>query len=272
VAAIRAPLFGDRRKRMLEDIAILTGGEVVTDELGLKLENTRMAQLGRARRAVVTKDGTTIVGGAGDEALIEGRVKQLKSELEVTSADYDRAKLNERLAKLAGSVAVIKVGAATETELREKKQRVEDALSATRAALEEGVVPGGGVALLHAQKPVGDLVDSLDGDERTGALIIHRALEEPIKQIAVNAGADGAIVAERVRNRDDNVGFNALTGEYEDLVSAGITDPAMVTRSALQNAASIGALIVTTEVVVAEPPAGLGAAAVTRAGMDMDIL
>jgi chaperonin GroEL len=272
VAAIRAPLFGDRRKRMLEDIAILTGGEVVTDELGLKLENTRMAQLGRARRAVVTKDGTTIVGGAGDEALIEGRVKQLKSELEVTSADYDRAKLNERLAKLAGSVAVIKVGAATETELREKKQRVEDALSATRAALEEGVVPGGGVALLHAQKPVGDLVDSLDGDERTGALIIHRALEEPIKQIAVNAGADGAIVAERVRNRDDNVGFNALTGEYEDLVSAGITDPAMVTRSALQNAASIGALIVTTEVVVAEPRAGLGAAAVTRAGMDMDIL
>jgi chaperonin GroEL len=272
VAAIRAPLFGDRRKRMLEDIAILTGGEVVIDELGLKLENTRMAQLGRARRAVVTKDGTTIVGGAGDEALIEGRVKQLKSELEVTSADYDRAKLNERLAKLAGSVAVIKVGAATETELREKKQRVEDALSATRAALEEGVVPGGGVALLHAQKPVGDLVDSLDGDERTGALIIHRALEEPIKQIAVNAGADGAIVAERVRNRDDNVGFNALTGEYEDLVSAGITDPAMVTRSALQNAASIGALIVTTEVVVAEPPAGLGAAAVTRAGMDMDIL
>jgi chaperonin GroEL len=272
VAAIRAPLFGDRRKRMLEDIAILTGGVVVTDELGLKLENTRMAQLGRARRAVVTKDGTTIVGGAGDEALIEGRVKQLKSELEVTSADYDRAKLNERLAKLAGSVAVIKVGAATETELREKKQRVEDALSATRAALEEGVVPGGGVALLHAQKPVGNLVDSLDGDERTGALIIHRALEEPIKQIAVNAGADGAIVAERVRNRDDNVGFNALTGEYEDLVSAGITDPAMVTRSALQNAASIGALIVTTEVVVAEPPAGLGAAAVTRAGMDMDIL
>jgi chaperonin GroEL len=272
VAAIRAPLFGDRRKRMLEDIAILTGGEVVTDELGLKLENTRMAQLGRARSAVVTKGGTTIVGGAGDAELIEGRVKQLKSELEVTSADYDREKLNERLAKLAGGVAVIKVGAATETELREKKQRVEDALSATRAALEEGVVPGGGVALLHAQKPVGDLVDSLDGDERTGALIVQRALEEPIKQIAVNAGADGAIVAERVRNRDDNVGFNALTGEYEDLVSAGITDPAMVTRSALQNAASIGSLIVTTEVVVAEPPAGLGAAAVTRAGMDMDIL
>ena len=272
VSAIRAPLFGDRRKRMLEDIAILTGGEVVTDELGLKLENTRMAQLGRARKAVVTKDGTTIVGGAGDAERIEGRVKQLKSELEVTSADYDRQKLNERLAKLAGGVAVIKVGAATDSELREKKQRVEDALAATRAALEEGVVAGGGVALLHAQRPVGDLIDSLDGDERTGALIVHRALEEPIRQIAVNAGADGSIVAEMVRNRHDNVGFNALTGEYEDLVSAGIMDPAMVARSALQNAASIGALIVTTEVVVAEPPAGLGAAAVTRAGMDMDIL
>jgi chaperonin GroEL len=272
VAAIRAPLFGDRRKRMLEDIAILTGGEVITEELGLRLENTRTAQLGRARKAVVTKDGTTIVGGVGDAERVEGRVKQLKSELEVTSADYDREKLNERLAKLAGGVAVIKVGAATDSELREKKHRVEDALSATRAALEEGIVPGGGVALLHAQGPVGNLIDSLDGEERTGALIVHRALEEPIKQIAVNAGADGAIVAERVRNRDDNVGFNALTGEYEDLVSAGITDPAMVTRSALQNAASIGALIVTTEVVVAEPPEGIGAAAVTRAGMNMDIV
>jgi chaperonin GroEL len=272
VAAIRAPLFGDRRKRMLEDIAILTGGEVITEELGLKLENTRLDQLGRAGKAVVTKDGTTIVGGAGDPERIKGRVKQLKGELEITSQDYDRQKLNERLAKLAGGVAVVKVGAATDSELREKKQRVEDALSATRAALEEGIVPGGGVALLHAQGPLADLLDTLDGDERTGALIVHRALEEPIKQIAVNSGADGSIVAERVRNRDDNVGFNALSGEYEDLVSAGITDPAMVTRSALQNAASIGALIVTTDVVVAEPPAGLGAAAVTRAGMDMDIL
>ena len=272
VAAIRAPLFGDRRKRMLEDIAILTGGEVITEELGLKLENARLDQLGRAGKAVVTKDGTTIVGGLGDPERIRARVKQLKSELEVTSQDYDRQKLNERLAKLAGGVAVVKVGAATDSELRERKHRVEDALSATRAALEEGIVPGGGVALLHAQGPVGDLLDTLDGDERTGALIVHRALEEPIKQIAVNSGADGSIVTERVRDRDDNVGFNALTGEYEDLVSAGITDPAMVTRSALQNAASIGALIVTTDVVVAEPPAGLGAAAVTRAGMDMDIL
>jgi chaperonin GroEL len=272
VAAIRAPLFGDRRKRMLEDIAILTGGEVVTEELGLKLENTRLDQLGRARKALVTKDGTTIVGGAGDPERIKGRVKQLKGELEITSQDYDRQKLNERLAKLAGGVAVVKVGAATDSEQREKKQRVEDALSATRAALEEGIVPGGGVALLHAQGPVGELLDTLDGDERTGARIVHRALEEPIRQIAANAGADGSIVAEKVRARDDSVGFNALTGEYEDLVAAGIIDPAMVVRSALQNAASIGALVVTTEVVVAEPPAGLGAAAVTRAGMDMDIL
>jgi chaperonin GroEL len=272
VAAIRAPLFGDRRKRMLEDIAILTGGELVTEELGLKLENTRLEQLGRARKAVVTKDGTTIVGGAGDPERIKGRVKQLKGELEITSQDYDRQKLNERLAKLAGGVAVVKVGAATDSEQREKKQRVEDALSATRAALEEGIVPGGGVALLHAQGPVGELLDTLDGDERTGARIVHRALEEPIRQIAANAGADGSIVAEKIRARDDSVGFNALTGEYEDLVAAGIIDPAMVVRSALQNAASIGALIVTTDVVVAEPPAGLGAAAVTRAGMDMDIL
>jgi chaperonin GroEL len=272
VGAIRAPLFGDRRKRMLEDIAILTGGEVITEELGLKLENTRLDQLGRAGKAVVTKDGTTIVGGAGDPERIKGRVKQLKSELEVTSQDYDRQKVNERLAKLAGGVAVVKVGAATDSELRERKHRVEDALSATRAALEEGIVPGGGVALLHAQRPVGDLLDTLDGDERTGARIVHRALEEPIRQIAANAGADGSIVAEKVRDRDDSIGFNALTGDYEDLVRAGIIDPAMVTRSALQNAASIGALIVTTDVVVAEPPAGLGAAAVTRAGMDMDIL
>jgi chaperonin GroEL len=270
--AVKAPAFGDRRKAMLEDIAILTGGTVIAEELGLKLENTQLDQLGRARKAVVTKDGTTIVGGAGDPERIEGRVRQLKSELEVTSADYDRQKLNERLAKLAGGVAVVKVGAATDSELREKKHRVEDALSATRAALEEGIVPGGGVALLHAQRPIGDLLDTLDGDERTGARIVHRALEEPIRQIAVNAGADGSIVAEKVRDRDDSIGFNALTGDYEDLVQAGIIDPAMVTRSALQNAASIGALIVTTDVVVAEPPAGLGAAAVTRAGMDMDIL
>ena len=272
VAAIRTPLFGDRRKRILEDIAILTGGEVVTSELGLRLENTQIAQLGQARKAIISKDATTILGGEGDEERIRDRQRQLKSELAVTSPGYDRQKINERLAKLAGGVSVIRVGATTDSELREKTHRVEDALSATRAALEEGIVPGGGVALVRAQAPVGDLLNTLEGDERTGARIVHRALEEPIKQIAVNAGADGSIVAERVRNRDDDVGFNALTGEYEDLIAAGIIDPAMVARSALQNAASIGALIVTTEVVVAEPPAGLGAAAVNRAGMNMDIL
>ena len=272
VAAIRTPLFGDRRKRILEDIAILTGGEVVTSELGLRLENTQIAQLGQARKAIISKDATTILGGEGDEERIKDRQRQLKSELAVTSPGYARQKINERLAKLAGGVSVIRVGATTDSELREKTHRVEDALSATRAALEEGIVPGGGVALLRAQAPVGDLLDTLEGDERTGARIVHRALEEPIKQIAVNAGADGSIVAERVRNRDDDVGFNALTGEYEDLIAAGIIDPAMVARSALQNAASIGALIVTTDVVIAEPPAGLGAAAVNRAGMNMDIL
>ncbi len=252
-AAVKAPGFGDRRKRMMEDIAILTGGEVITEELGLRLENTQLDQLGRARRVVITKDNTTIVDGSGDAEAIKGRINQIKAELETTDSDFDREKLQERLAKLAGGVAVIKVGAATETELKEKKHRVEDALSATRAALEEGIVTGGGVALLHAQEPVADLLDSLDGDEKTGARIVHRALEEPIRQIAKNAGADGSIVVNNVRSQADSVGFNALSGEYEDLVSAGIIDPAMVTRSALQNAASIGSLIVTTDVVVAEP-------------------
>jgi len=252
-AAVKAPGFGDRRKRMLEDIAILTGGEVITEELGLKLENTQLNQLGSARRVVITKDNTVIVDGAGDVEAIKGRINQIRSEIETTDSDFDREKLQERLAKLAGGVAVIKVGAATETELKERKHRVEDALSATRAALEEGIVPGGGVALLKAQIPVGDLVDRLEGDERTGARIVFRALEEPIRQIAVNAGADGSIVVDKVRNQADSLGFNALTGVYEDLVKAGVIDPAMVTRSALQNAASIGSLIVTTNVVVAEP-------------------
>ena len=252
-AAVKAPGFGDRRKRMLEDIAILTGGEVITEELGLKLENTQLNQLGRARKVVITKDDTTIVDGAGETERIQGRINQIRSEIETTDSDFDREKLQERLAKLAGGVAVIKVGAATETELKEKKHRVEDALSATRAALEEGIVPGGGVAFLHAQQPVADLLDSLDTDERTGARIIHRALEEPIRQIAQNAGADGSLVVDKVRTEGGNVGFNALSGEYEDLVSAGVTDPTMVSRSALQNAASIGSLIVTTDVIVAEP-------------------
>jgi chaperonin GroEL len=252
-AAVKAPGFGDRRKRMLEDIAILTGGEVITEELGLKLENTQLNQLGRARKVVITKDDTTIVDGAGETERITGRINQIRSEIETTDSDFDREKLQERLAKLAGGVAVIRVGAATETELKEKKHRVEDALSATRAALEEGIVPGGGVVFLHAQQPVAELLDSLDGDERTGARIIHRALEEPIRQIAQNAGADGSIVVDKVRTEGGNVGFNALSGEYEDLVSAGVTDPTMVSRSALQNAASIGSLIVTTDVIVAEP-------------------
>ena len=264
-AAVKAPGFGDRRKRMLEDIAILTGGEVITEELGLKLENTQLSQLGNARRIVITKDDTVIVDGGGDAEAIRGRINQIKAELETTDSDFDREKLQERLAKLAGGVAVIKVGAATETELKERKHRVEDALSATRAALEEGIVPGGGVALLKAQGSVADLVESLDGDERTGARIVYRALEEPIRQIAENAGADGSIVVDKVRGQGDSFGFNALSGEYEDLVAAGIIDPAMVTRSALQNAASIGSLIVTTDVVVAEPeeetpamPGGMG--------------
>jgi chaperonin GroEL len=252
-AAVKAPGFGDRRKRMLEDIAILTGAEVITEELGLKLENTQLNQLGSARKVVITKDDTTIVDGAGETERITGRINQIRSEIESTDSDFDREKLQERLAKLAGGVAVIKVGAATETELKEKKHRVEDALSATRAALEEGIVPGGGVALLHAQQPIIELLETLDGDERTGARIVHRALEEPIRQIARNAGADGSIVVDKVRGESGNVGFNALVGEYEDLVAAGIIDPAMVTRSALQNAASIGSLIVTTEVIVAEP-------------------
>jgi chaperonin GroEL len=252
-AAVKAPGFGDRRKRMMEDISILTGGEVITEELGLTLENTQLNQLGRARKVVITKDNTTIVDGAGDTDRIQGRINQIRAELETTDSDFDREKLQERLAKLAGGVAVIKVGAATETELKERKHRVEDALSATRAALEEGIVTGGGVALLHAQEDVANLLDSLEGDERTGARIVHRALEEPIRQIAENAGADGSIVVDKVRSQTDSIGFNALTGEYEDLITAGIIDPAMVTRSALQNAASIGSLIVTTDVVVAEP-------------------
>jgi chaperonin GroEL len=264
-AAVKAPGFGDRRKRMLEDIAILTGGEVITEELGLKLENTQLSQLGNARRVVITKDDTVIVDGGGEAEAIRGRINQIRAELETTDSDFDREKLQERLAKLAGGVAVIKVGAATETELKERKHRVEDALSATRAALEEGIVTGGGVALLHAQQSVADLLSSLDGDEKTGARIVHRALEEPIRQIAENAGADSSIVVDKVRAQGDSFGFNALSGEYEDLVAAGIIDPAMVTRSALQNAASIGSLIVSTDVVVAEPeedapamPGGMG--------------
>ncbi len=252
--AVKAPGFGDRRKRMLEDIAILTGGEVITEELGLKLENTKLSQLGKARKIVIDKDTTTIIDGAGGSDAIKGRIKQLKSEIENTDSDFDREKLQERLAKLSGGVAVVKVGAATETEMKEKKHRVEDALQATRAALEEGIVPGGGVALINAGDAVKSTLDAFEGDERTGAAIIVRALEEPLRQLAYNAGLEGSVVIDKVRSAKKGQGLNVETGEIEDLVKAGIIDPTMVTRSALQNAASIAKNILTTEAVVAEMP------------------
>ncbi len=273
--AVKAPGFGDRRKRMLEDIAILTGGEVITEEMGLKLENTQLTQLGRARRVVVTKDTTTIVDGNGDSAAIKGRINQIKNEVENTDSDFDREKLQERLAKLSGGVAVVKVGAATETEMKEKKHRVEDALQATRAALEEGIVPGGGVALLQASAAVsvsenGASVDGSD-DERTGARIVLRALEEPLRQLAENAGLEGSVVVNDVRKAKKGHGLNAATNEIVDLVAEGIIDPAMVTRSALQNAASIAKNILTTEAIVAEVPekeaAGAGAGMPDMSGM-----
>jgi chaperonin GroEL len=257
--AVKAPGFGDRRKRMLEDIAILSGAEVITEEMGLKLENTKLSQLGRARRVVVDKDSTTIIDGAGDSEQIKARIKQLKTEIENTDSDFDREKLQERLAKLAGGVAVIKVGAATETEMKEKKHRVEDAVQATRAALEEGIVPGGGVALLNAESALN--LDKIEGDERTGAAIVTRALEEPIRQLAHNAGLEGSVVVAQVRLAPSGHGLNVDTGVVEDLVAAGIIDPTMVTRSALQNAASIAKNILTTEAVVAEPPEKQPAAA-----------
>ena len=264
--AVKAPGFGDRRKRMLEDIAILTGGEVITEEMGLKLENTQLSQLGRARRVVVTKDTTTIVDGAGESDAIKGRINQIKNEIESTDSDFDREKLQERLAKLAGGVAVVKVGAATETEMKEKKHRVEDALQATRAALEEGIVPGGGVALLRAQDAI--KIDAFEGDEKTGAQIIYRALEEPLRQIADNAGLEGSVVVNDVRKaKGKNTGLNADTGEIVDLVAGGVIDPAMVTRSALQNAASIGKNILTTEAIVAEMPEKEGAGGMPGGGM-----
>ena len=259
--AVKAPGFGERRKAMLQDIAILTGGQVITEEVGLKLENVALDLLGRARKIVVTKDETTVVEGAGDDADIKGRISQIKTEIENTDSDYDREKLQERLAKLSGGVAVIKVGAATEVELKEKKHRIEDAVSTTKAAIEEGVVPGGGVALLRSQQAVLDAAEKLDDDEATGARIVARAVEEPLKQIAVNAGLEGGVVVEKVKNLKGANGLNAQTGVYEDLFKAGVIDAAKVTRSALQNAASIAALFLTTEAVVVDkpeekPPAG----------------
>ena len=270
--AVKAPGFGDRRKRMLEDIAILTGGEVITEEMGLKLENTKLSQLGHARRVVIDKDTTTIIDGAGDTDAIKGRIKQLKSEIENTDSDFDREKLQERLAKLSGGVAVVKVGASTETEMKEKKHRVEDALQAARAALEEGQVPGGGVALINAADAVSaDILGKLEGDEKTGAQIIFKSLEEPLRQLSYNAGLEGSVVVQQVRGAEKGFGLNVETGEVEDLLKSGIGDPTMVTRSALQNAASIAKNILTTEAVVAEAPeknpVGAGAGMPDMGGM-----
>ena len=253
--AVKAPGFGDRRKAMLQDMAILTAGQVISEEVGLKLENTTLDLLGRARKIVITKDETTIVEGAGDRSDVEGRISQIKGEIDNTDSDYDREKLQERLAKLSGGVAVLKVGAATEVELKEKKHRIEDAVSTTKAAIEEGVVAGGGVTLLRAQEAVNSAAEDLSADdEATGARIVSKALEGPLAQIAVNAGLEGGVVVERVRNLEGNSGLNAATGDYEDLLTAGIIDAAKVTRSALQNAGSIAGLFLTTEAVVADKP------------------
>jgi chaperonin GroEL len=255
VAAVKAPGFGDRRKAMLEDIAKLTGGKAITEDLGIKLENVKIEDLGRAKRVTIDKDNTTIVEGRGDSKAIEGRVKEIRSQIEKTTSDYDREKLQERLAKLVGGVAVIKVGAATETEMKEKKARVEDAMHATRAAVEEGIVPGGGVALVRCTPEVDKLIKTLEGDEKIGAQIIRRALEEPLRQIVGNAGEEGAVVVGKIHeNKNANFGYNAATGAYEDLVKAGVIDPTKVTRTALQNAASIAGLMLTTEAMVSEIP------------------
>ncbi len=267
VCAVKAPGFGDRRKAMLEDIAVLTGGRLISEDLGIKLENIKLEDMGRAKRVTIDKENTTIVEGEGKKADIQGRVAQIRRQIEETTSDYDREKLQERLAKLAGGVAVVNVGAATETEMKEKKARVEDALHATRAAVEEGIVPGGGVALLRAQKAL-DNVKNLEGDEKIGVQIVRRAIEEPTRQLAYNGGAEGALVVEEVKKRKGNEGYDVSTGEYTDLVKAGIVDPTKVTRSALQNAASIAGLLLTTEALVTEipekektppmPPGGMG--------------
>jgi chaperonin GroEL len=266
--AVKAPGFGERRKAMLQDIAILTGGQVVTEEVGLKLENVTLDLLGTARKVVITKDETTIVEGAGTESDIKGRINQIKAEIENTDSDYDREKLQERLAKLSGGVAVIKVGAATEVELKEKKHRIEDAVSTTKAAIEEGVVPGGGVALLRAQAAILERAEKLEGDEATGARIVAKAVEEPLKQIAVNAGLEGGVIVDKVRHLKGAHGLNAATGEYGDLFKDGVIDAAKVTRSALQNAASIAALFLTTEAVIVDKPEENAGGGMPGGGMD----
>ena len=267
-AAVKAPGFGERRKAMLQDIAILTGAQVISEDVGLKLDTATLDLLGTAKRVVITKDETTIIEGAGEEADINGRINQIKAEIENTDSDYDREKLQERLAKLSGGVAVIKVGAATEVELKEKKHRIEDAVSTTKAAVEEGIVPGGGVALLRSQSAILTAAEKLEGDEATGAKIVAKSVEEPLKQIAVNAGLEGGVVVEKVRNLEGAFGLNAATGEYEDLLKAGVPDATKVTRSALQNAASIAALFLTTEAVIADKPEEKGAPAMPGGGMD----
>ena len=260
--AVKAPGFGDRRKEMLRDIAILTGGEVISEELGLDLKETSIAQLGRARQVKISKENTIIVDGAGDSKFIADRINQIKNELAVTTSDFDREKLQERLAKLAGGVAVIKVGAATEIEMRDKKLRIEDALSATKAAVEEGIVAGGGVALINAIKPVEDLIETLDGDTKTGALIIRKSLEAPIRQIAYNAGLEGSVIIDKIKTENKaNYGFDAYNEVYTDMLEAGIVDPTKVTRSALENAASVASMVLTTESLVAEKPEDAAAAA-----------
>jgi chaperonin GroEL len=252
--AVKAPGFGDRRKEMLRDIAILTGGEVITDELGLELKETTLGQLGRASKVVVQKENTIIVDGAGDQEAIKNRIASIKSQIEETTSDFDREKLQERLAKLSGGVAVIQVGAATETEMKEKKLRIEDALAATRAAVEEGIVPGGGTAFINTLPKVRELVEKLSGDEKTGAMIIEKALEEPVRQIAINAGLEGSVVVDKVKSSETGVGFDVLVEKYVNMLDSGIVDPAKVTRSALQNAASIAAMVLTTESLVADIP------------------
>jgi chaperonin GroEL len=255
VAAVKAPGFGDRRKAMLEDIAVLTGGKAITEDLGIKLEGVKLEDLGTAKRITIDKDNTTIIDGGGDDSKIEGRVKEIRAQVEKTTSDYDREKLQERLAKLVGGVAVIKVGAATETEMKEKKARVEDAMHATRAAVEEGIVPGGGVALIRAIPAVVALIATLEGDEKIGASIIRRAIEEPLRIIVANAGEEGSVVIQKIiESKDTNFGYNAGTGVYEDLVKSGVIDPTKVTRTALQNAASISGLLLTTEAIIAEIP------------------
>jgi chaperonin GroEL len=251
-AAVKAPGFGDRRKAMLEDMAVLTGGQVISEDLGIKLEKVTVKDLGTAKRISVDKDNTTIIDGGGSRQALEGRVKQIRAQIEETTSDYDREKLQERLAKLIGGVAVINVGAVTETEMKEKKDRVEDALNATRAAVEEGIVPGGGVAFIRAMKALDDL--KLSGEEDMGVKLVRRALEEPTRQIANNAGFEGATVVQNVMQKEGNYGFNAETGRYEDLIKSGIVDPTKVTRFALQNAASVAGLLLTTEAMVAEKP------------------